>query len=550
MRAVLLECMGKQRYIFATNKLREMVGASELVATSTTDWVDAVTAGLSGVDVTSVVRVSGQALLTVVGPAGEDTAAKDAAEEDAAQELIWQVTRRALLEAPDLLLLGMSVAVPSGPVTAKLVQELRAKLDAIRQCAVPPEARGARLPVVASCQSSGAPAEAVFAQVGGEAPAPLSAASAAKRRHTSDARERMGAIAGLSLVEPGELESQLTGEVRWLGVVHADGNAFGAIFANLDGETYGETYRRVSGAIDDCTKAALRAAAAELRADRDREGHSGDELPLVPLIVGGDDLTALIDGRYALSFAASYLRAFERITGEDDTVRKVLGRPYLTASAGVAVVKPHFPFANAYQLCEQACTSAKALTRRAREDADGPRDVSALDWHVHYDSTGGDLKQIRDPAAADKDRDRAEEAEEDRALLRRPYVVADRSLPPWLEYRKWASLTELARTVPIRRHPEPGAALPASQLIRLQRMLAAGDLDASERLYGVLCRQPGLGRLLSRLSDATDPADPQLFTTDPAADGQRRSTLLLDYLDAVEFLPGSRPAVDTAEVIA
>lgn len=528
MRAVLLESMGKQQYIFATNKVREMVGASELVAASTTDWVCDAVGGLAGVTVTTEVLVSGRALLSLAGPDAEQVAA--------AEELVWQVTRRALREAPGLQVLGTSMPLPEGSTAGQLMPQLAAQLEVVRMRAVPVEARVPRLPVVASCASSGRPAQAVVEQLpAGETPVALSAECMAKRRSTEAGRRRMGRYARHELVDSGELERRLTGEVRWLGVVHADGNNMGAMFQQLHGAAYAE----VSGEIDRCTTDALAAAARWLRDSLARENQAYEKLPLVPLIAGGDDLTALVDGWYALPFAVAYLREFERLTAASQILADRTGRPYLTASAGVAVVKPHFPVATAYRLCEEVCASAKSLARESGQDG---RSVSTVDWHVHHDSTGDDLGRIRKWARRD----------DGRWLLRRPYAVTDlgASAPQQLRHRQWARLEWLAESVPVRAHPELGSALPASQLVRLRRMLTSGDLDGAERLYGMLCKRPELAllRLLSDGEATPSDATTRLFASEreaepvprAGADNRTHSTVLVDFLDAVEFLPGSR----------
>jgi hypothetical protein len=135
---------------------------------------------------------------------------------------------------------------------------------------------------------------------------------------------------------------------------------------------------------------ALRHAASELWASINRDVEKGREraCPLVPLIVGGDDLTVLIDGRFALAFVRDYLQRFGERT-RTDLIRHASGRHCLTASAGVAIVTPHFPFSTAYHIAEQLCASAKAPTR------DNPM-IHAVDVHIQLDSLASELDAIRE----------------------------------------------------------------------------------------------------------------------------------------------------------
>jgi len=74
----------------------------------------------------------------------------------------------------------------------------------------------------------------------------------------------------------------------------------------------------------------------------------------------------------------------------------------LSTCAGIAIVKPHFPFYGAYHLAEALLKSAKAVKTGMCQVADKPGEgeraavVSSLDYHVLYDASGADLKEIRD----------------------------------------------------------------------------------------------------------------------------------------------------------
>lgn len=537
MFAVLLEVGGKQRYIFGTNKLREVVGASELVSAATTTWVSDATASIEGrgvgVRFETVVCVSGLALLTADG-------ADDQVVAGACRDLVWTVTRRALTDAPGLEVRGAVRAVASG-VTREDADALRAEVERCR-VASPVAARAPRLPVVASCATSAGPAVARFGTLDGQAQ-PLSAASAAKRRLNKAARDRIGAaLPGFDLVRPADFEESLDAadDVGWLGVVHADGNQMGRVFERLGhgatGADYQRRYGEVSRELDACTQRALRDATEWFEAAYRGAGNTG-ALPLVPLIFGGDDVTVLLHGRYAIGFAVAYLRAFTARTAGSTTLATQLADTIgsgLTASAGVAVVKPHFPFATAYDLCGQACDSAKKLARRVT--AAGGRPVPALDWHVQLDSTGGDLKRVRREL-------RRERGDHRYALLARPYVLGDDhdDLPAVAAERCWSRLEELAEQVPVRAHPVDDTALPATQLHGLRRLLVAGDIKAAEQRFAVLRARPELA-LLGRLGGV--PGD-SLFRRVSSLDDDRLpgtstdsedATVLLDFLDLVDFL--------------
>ncbi len=108
-------------------------------------------------------------------------------------------------------------------------------------------------------------------------------------------------------------------------------------------------------------------------------------IPFRPLVFGGDDLTFVCDGRLGVSLAVAYLRAFEQHTAG-------LGKNggSLSACAGVAIIKSHYPFARAYELATELTSSAKAY--RAEQNIAG----SCLDWHFALSGLGGSIEKIRE----------------------------------------------------------------------------------------------------------------------------------------------------------
>lgn len=175
---VYLETFGNQRYIFATNRLRQNVGASQLTHLTGTQWVlDALGRDVAGAGVDNetlrthllspegnpplededrasaeiVYAVSGKALVLVDTP-------------EQGRELLAAVTQRALIEAPGLEVVG-AVGEEFQWDPQKDGGELHRRIGAVAQRQVAlrahllgPGARGPRLPITASCDSSGQPA--------------------------------------------------------------------------------------------------------------------------------------------------------------------------------------------------------------------------------------------------------------------------------------------------------------------------------------------------------------------------------------------------------
>lgn len=233
------------------------------------------------------------------------------------------------------------------------------------------------------------------------------------------------------------------GTIDWLAVVHADGNGLGQIFLRFHEfarvknlRDYVDRIRRFSLALDYCTESAFCEALAKMHARWTARRGGVEFLPVVPLVLGGDDLTVVCDGRLAMQFACDFLSAFEQLTASrdlregnlnyGDIIPKVMAGTAnevfdcasldrVPSAAGVAIVKPHFPFHAAYELAEGLIQSAKQSLRATDMKR---RPHSAVDFHVLYDASGPDLRRIRETFEVD-----ASDSGKAR-LYARPYVVS------------------------------------------------------------------------------------------------------------------------------
>lgn len=397
MNLVLIETASNQSYIFATNRRRENVGASEFVLRAGTMWVVDALRDELGIEIADAdqlldpeinipIETGSQAELVYMSSGKALLVCRD---EPVGRRLVSNVTARAAREAPGLSVTGV-VGVSFDSLDEAdmpwLVRDVHLEHERLRAFRSGPSARHLRIPVAAQCESSGLPAQHVVKDSGSL----LSSESVAKSKVRDEAYLRMG-----WKVAPESDED----ERPWSAIVHADGNRFGRFFLALEDyasgcaspRTYLRKLRRLSLAIDEATKAAFVNAVAGL-GGAERSG-------VLPLVLGGDDVTVLCeDGSRAIELAAMFLTEFERTSAGPDLHEGILlevarsaGFPGgLTACAGVALVKPHFPFHMAYTLAEDLTTEAK---RGCREH--GLESCSALSIHVLYDSSVTSLADIR-----------------------------------------------------------------------------------------------------------------------------------------------------------
>ena len=198
-----------------------------------------------------------------------------------------------------------------------------------------------------------------------------------------------------------------------VGVIHIDGNGVGAIMRDL-----GEAFNTVEGNLSNLKPAAywreenpctpdennifqwfimevnyrldgvVKAAVAAAWKDVEDYAHGRQAPPVVPVLVGGDDLTVYVEGEFAIPFAESYVRHYEQLTSEDELLKQlavVAGAKKagpLTASAGVAIVGRNFPFHIAYDLAEELVSRGKKLGKKP-----GTVPCSTINFHVLRDAT-------------------------------------------------------------------------------------------------------------------------------------------------------------------
>ncbi|MBI2374959.1 MAG: hypothetical protein HYV07_13265 [Deltaproteobacteria bacterium] len=138
---------------------------------------------------------------------------------------------------------------------------------------------------------------------------------------------------------------------RWpspyVAVVHADGNRVGErVQGFLDPGRKAQFARALSGCTRDAFKHALEALVVK--------GHgTRTKVPARPIVVGGDDMTIVIEAQHGVAFTHDYLAEFQACAAKSPLTEG------LTASAGIAFVKSGYPFHRAYKLSERLCKWAK-----------------------------------------------------------------------------------------------------------------------------------------------------------------------------------------------
>ena len=353
---------GIQNFIFQTNELKDIVGASELVAQICTQLFRE-TVGEPYRD---------EAL--IIGAAGNVRYYFDDLETCA--KTVCDFPRRVMIEAPGITI-SQAVVEMTGDFPDS-INELEEKLRSQRNQPQPSLTLGAL--GMKRSNKTGLPLVAPEGQ-----DKSVDMTTAAKRRYIhalSLAKKSFYGTDSDKKVDADQYPydiAKLTDRNDWIAIVHADGNSLGQIVQRIGGDM--AQYRRFSQLLDEATERAANAAFEKLGV------RDGDSYPLRPVVLGGDDMTVIIRGSLAIAYAQEFIRQFEYHTGQGELgqiVHGATGLPCLTACAGIAFIKSSYPFHYGYKLAEDLCSAAK---KNAKRQVDAGRSIpSCLMFHKVEDS--------------------------------------------------------------------------------------------------------------------------------------------------------------------
>ena len=206
-------------------------------------------------------------------------------------------------------------------------------------------------------------------------------------------------------------------ESNFIAVVHIDGNAMGKRVEKLQQrdqhlpwEAYKNNLSAFSVSVDADFKAAYREM-TEVIAKNIQNGNldtldrTDNNFPVRKIIMAGDDVCFVTEGRIGLECAAVFLIKLCNKSNKAD-------HEGYAACAGVAIVHQKYPFYKAYELAEMLCSNAKKYGVPLSRDGFGS-DVSMIDWHIEF----GEVKDTLDEL-------RAEYLDADgNSMSGRPYIV-------------------------------------------------------------------------------------------------------------------------------
>lgn len=253
-----------------------------------------------------------------------------------------------------------------------------------------------------------------------------------------------------------------------IAIVHIDGNEMGKRFKE---QTTLPAIRKLSIGLTDKTELCMKylietitkrfedvqTALGYDTEEKRKKYPTGDQdkpvIPLRPLVIGGDDVTFVCNGKLGVYLAKLFLEKF--------TEKDFMGKP-LSACAGIAITKEKYPFYRGYELAEQLCTRAKR-ERIKKESLD-----SWLDFHIALGGFSGTLEEIRS----------SHYQVDQGSLLFRPFYINDtgqRNFNTFIEGTRLFYDKDTSRTLDDEKKEEK---IPRSKWMKLRDVLYQGDAAA------------------------------------------------------------------------
>ncbi len=580
---VMLQTNSNQPFIFSSPRLREQIGASFEI-TLLSKWVKDIAEEL--LDTKTLPRSfwvsdsSGKVIVRFTGHADEPKAK--------AKDLIRRVTLRALTEAPGLDVTGVFIEATYNTVDADDLQELDHVFLEYSLNRRPAAARFPQFPYLERGSESALPASASLGDLefsqeslqpnSFDESSPLSLPSRVKRAFASmsrkqqvdDVKERLAKRGKELKQEPsldptklaaafqdGEEFEDAKDMLSSVGVVHIDGNGVGAIMRDL-GSAHSEAQEAgvcisadevhtdpndalqafimvVNKRLDKTVKDAIALSWYDVQ-----ELTPDTVVPIVPVLVGGDDVTVYTDGRFAIPFAEAYIRHYEELTGKDELLKQlavVAGAKKpgpLTASAGVAIVGRNFPFHIAYDLAEELVSRGKKLGKKKDTVP-----CATINFHV-----------LRDATVLDPD----DTLNEYKGRSQRPFLIgcyapdrigdetttSSEETPTTTSQplSSWARILQAVAAFDGKKPDDPtqttGDPFPRARANRIVKLLAEGDAEKAVTEWDdALQNAPSAGLLAKQLKLLP----PHSSSSDEAGESLEQIKWLLDLIDLSGNLP-------------
>ncbi len=364
-----LTVQGIQSYIFETNKLKEIIGASEIIEQLCTTWFEEFLTNNGN-------NYQGEKLLNAAGNIRFKT-------DKTTAQTIFKGYHKVLLEKAPGVPFSQAVVKIENDREYEAIQKLDEKLRGQRN--VPLYETDLGIMLRRKDRKTGNFATTTNNKIKDDNKM-VDVVSSAKYDHSDEKLlTKKIKIEGDNLVCPSEFkELAKDSQHSWLAVIHIDGNGMGLrINSILENSNRGDKFKNLQDFSEKVSQSTINALNKAINETIMPYKDNSNLLPMRPIIIGGDDLTIIVRADLAIKFTQVYLEEFENQTKEKG-INEGNG---LTAAAGIAFVKEKFPFHYAVNLAEDLTSYAKNKSNREK---------SCLHFHLVKDSYIDDYDEVQE----------------------------------------------------------------------------------------------------------------------------------------------------------
>lgn len=182
---------------------------------------------------------------------------------------------------------------------------------------------------------------------------------------------------------------KITGKNDWIAIIHIDGNGLGQIVQAIG--TNKDQFKQFSKSLEEMTIASAQSAYQKVKT----KFKNSEIIPMRPVVLSGDDHTLICRADLAIDYAEAFFSSFESETKGLSEILKEGNLPFdhLTACAGITFMKSSYPFHYGYHLAESLCKEAKEDAKQENRKKDG-LPSSCLMFHKIQDSFVENYKAI------------------------------------------------------------------------------------------------------------------------------------------------------------
>ncbi|HCL4546850.1 hypothetical protein EXM36_01990 [Clostridium botulinum] len=242
-------------------------------------------------------------------------------------------------------------------------------------------------------------------------------------------KKRYNIKSGFEFTNELDIIAGLKNEGSYIGITCIDGNGMGKKIDSFNSgykevpekeifdsnQRYIKEFRTLTEKIDDHYRRAFNKILEDLIDNYndyyEKIGYKEEEkiLPIRPIILAGDDITFISNGKIAIDITRIFT---EEITKQKEMFGTNKDDEYnLTTSAGIAIVKGNHPFSRAVKLAGALEKNSKKKLRTMKlacenQNLEKLEDASFIDWEINRGDTLDDISIIRN-----------------KKLVARPYVV-------------------------------------------------------------------------------------------------------------------------------